>query len=216
MQVHAISLVLSLVGVTFIIRPSILFGIYGQTKSVETSSRFIVGISLAILSAISAGSTFVFIKKLTQQSIHFVVIIFYYTIVGLGLSLFVSILLYAFVPSSSLAVTTSFTRLPKSLVLNDISLAFLAGAISFVGHVSFTLAIARENANNIAILRTTDILLAFALDYFVSDLVPNPLTLAGGALVLLSVLVIFMHKIYLYRRDRSEDYENNNEAVFRI
>ena len=202
-------------GVTFIIRPSILFGIYGQTKSVETSSRFIIGISLAVLSAISAGSTFVFIKKLTQQSIHFVVIIFYYTIVGLALSLAVSILLYAFAPS--FGATTSLTKLPKSLVLNDISLAFLAGAISFVGHVSFTLAIARENANNIAILRTTDILLAFALDYFVSELVPNPLTLAGGALVLLSVLVIFTHKIYLYRRDRSENYEdNNNEAVFRI
>lgn len=190
-----------------------MFGTHGQTKSTETSPNFILGVSLAIVSAISAGSTFVFIKKLTQKSIHFVVIIFYYTLVGFVLSLSVSVLLYIF--TSSTTSSGAALKFAKNLALNDISLAFLAGAISFVGHVSFTLAIARENANNIAILRTIDIILAFALDFFISDLTPAPVTLTGAAFVFLSVFVLFAFKIYTHRRDRSSTYETNEE-VFRI
>lgn len=200
-----------MLGVLFIVRPSAIFGTYGQTKATETSVKFILGVSLAALSAISAGSTFVFIKKLTQKSIHFVVIIFYYTLLGLVLSLVVSFILYFCTPPT----VPGGLKVAKSLVLNDISLSFLAGAISFVGHVSFTLAIARENANNIAFLRTTDILLAFALDYFVTDLIPNPFTIIGAILIFISVVVILAFRIDLHRRDRASDYENN-EAVFRI
>lgn len=211
--IHLASFALSVLGVLFIIRPSVIFGPYGQSKQVESSLYFVLGTTLAILSALSAGTTFVFIKKLTNQNIHFTIIIYYFSLIGLALSVLISVVLYA------VGTTRHNLSLEKHFILKDVSMALLAGLINFVGHVCFTLAIAKENANNMAILRTMDILVAFLLEFVVLDLTPHWLTFSGAGLILVSVVVVFVYKIILYKRQRrSALYEDqaNNEMVFRI
>lgn len=208
--IHIISFGLSIIGVLCVVRPSFLFRQFGQQGQVETSLEFILGIILALFSAISAGSTFVFIKKLTNKKIHFTIIIFYFSFLGFLISSGTSLVLYL------TNLTHQNLILTKQYVLKDISIGLLAGLISFFGHVCFTLAIARNNANKIAVLRTIDILIAFVLEYLILDVAPHWVTLLGAFLILLSVLVIYVYKFLLNKRKRDTYTSNNESNVFRI
>ncbi|CAF0863075.1 unnamed protein product [Brachionus calyciflorus] len=212
---HFISFGMSLVGILCVIRPSLIFRQFGQPKETENSLSFILGIILSIVSAITAGSTFVFIKKLTNKNIHFIVLIFYFCLFGFLLSSGVSLTLYL----------TNITRhnlmYTKQVILRDVSIGLLAGLISFIGHVCFSLAIARETANKIAVLRTSDILIAFLLEYLVLNVTPHWITLIGAGLVLLGVILIYVHKFYLNKRKQNENESTTNKVenennVFRI
>ena len=205
------SLGMGLLGILFVIRPSTLFGSFGQPFETSSSLKFILGICLALVGSVSAGFTYVFIKKLTTKSIHFVVIIFYYAFIGLGASVLLSLLIALLKPSEQLGVRPSVYA--SQIVSKDISLALLAGLINFIGHICFTLALAKQNANKIVLLRTVDIFIAFALDYLLLSIVPNVFTLLGALLILVGVTVILIYK-YTMARKESVDFSTND--IYRI
>ncbi|RNA17435.1 solute carrier family 35 member G1 [Brachionus plicatilis] len=169
-MMHFISFGLSFLGIICVIRPSLIFQRFGQSQQVENSIEFILGISLSIFSAMTAGSTFVFIKKLTNKKIHFIVLIFYFSLFGFLISSGISLILYL------TKITHHNLMYTKEVILRDTVIGLLSGMISFIGHVCFSLAIARETANKIAVLRTIDILVAFLLEYLVLNVMPHWIT----------------------------------------
>jgi hypothetical protein len=94
---------------------------------------------------------FIFIKKLTNKNVHFSVIIFYLSSIGSIISLITSLTLYL------TEVSHKEWELEKEYLTRDISLALTAGILNFLGHICFTLAFLRENANTISIMRTLGI-----------------------------------------------------------
>ena len=214
-MMHFISFILSLMGVLCVIRPSLIFRQFGQSQQVENSFDFILGISLSIFSAMTAGSTFVFLKKLTNKQIHFIVLIFYFSLFGFLISSVVSLILYL------TKVTHHNLMYTKEIILRDTMIGLLSGLISFIGHVCFSLAIARETANKIAVLRTIDILVAFLLEYFILGIIPHSITVIGAALVLTGVITIHMYKLLVKKCNKNENENSiskieNENNVFRI
>lgn len=212
---HFISFTLSFMGILCVIRPSLIFRQFGQNQLIENSIDFILGISLSIFSAITAGSTFVFIKKLTNKQIHFIVLIFYFSLFGFLISSGISMILYLTKISHHNLMYT------KEVILRDVVTGLLSGLISFIGHVCFSLAIARETANKIAVLRTIDILVAFLLEYLVLNVMPHWITVIGAGLVLIGVILIYVYKFFIKKFNKNDNEQTFNQIenennVFRI
>jgi drug/metabolite transporter (DMT)-like permease len=148
---HFLSLFISFIGIMFVARPPVIFGKFLNSTSVKIDNNFILGVSLAIISTLAIGLAFIFIKKLTNKNVHFSVIIFYLSSIGCMISLITSITLYL------TEVSHKEWELEKEFLTRDISLALTAGILNFLGHICFTLAFLRENANTISIMRTLGI-----------------------------------------------------------
>ena len=208
--VNIVSFFLGVIGVLFVIRPAGLFGSkLGQAPETLASAKYIAGTVLAGLGAVAAGSTFVFVKMLTSQNIHFSVIIFYFSSVGVLASLLLSIILSL----TSFESRASFL-FSRELLSRDISIGLLAGLVSFIGHVCITLAIAKQNSAKISLIRASDILVAFFLEYAILQVVPNILTLVGAAFVVTGISIIFIYKLVQLRQQK-DSYTSTNQ-LFRI
>ena len=193
-------------GLLCLTRPAIIFGKYGQIW--QGNNSLIIGTSLAVASAFLTSSNLVFIKKLTNKSIHFSVIVFYYSMIGLCVSIIISVILFA------LGVSHQNWHLSKQFLLKDIGIGVLAGMVNFLGHVCFTLAIRSETANRIGLLRTLDIVAAFLLEYAVLKLVPHWIGVIGASLILAGVLVIFIYQLIWLKRKKAQLEAEN--YIFRI
>jgi drug/metabolite transporter (DMT)-like permease len=204
--IHFISIFLSSIGILCIIRPTILFKYFGKTFEFEQSA--IIGYSLALFGTFALSNTFIFVKKLTNKNIHFSIIVFYFCLVGLILSLVIS----------SCLILSGFTHetweLGKQFLLRDISLGIVSGLCQIFGHICFTLAIKSENANKIALFRTLDILIAYLIEYFILKIIPNLLSMIGSSLILIGVSLIFIYKITVLKNLQRQN--NAENFVFRI
>jgi drug/metabolite transporter (DMT)-like permease len=203
-NVHFVSLVLSIIGLIFVIHPSFLFGKYGQPKAIEGSIWFLVGILLAIVSSFSAGSSIVFTKNLTNKNVHFTIIMFFFSLTGFIISIAISGVLFRF------GTTHKNWNLTRQFLIRDISFALLAGLVNFLGHVSFTLAIAKENPNKIALLRSMDIFVAFLVEYLIFSIVPNWLSAIGALFVILAVSIIYIYKLIINSTQTSSQSSPKN------
>jgi drug/metabolite transporter (DMT)-like permease len=207
---HLISLILVLLGLLCLVRPSFIFQQFGQQPIVERSFEFIFGTVLAFVCALSASSTFIFIKQLisSRNSVHFIVVIFYFASIGFLLSIPISIVLHATTFSYSHYYVT------RSYILPDIGVALLAGFVSFVGQVCFNLAITNENTNRISCLKTIDIATAFLIEYVFLNVTPHWLNLLGASFIFSSVIVMFAYKhIMAARKKRDQEIESDTFEI---
>ena len=184
---HFISLVISLAGIIFVARPSYIFGTTLDTTSNQPNNLFILGVSLGILSTVAIGSAFILIKKLTNKEVHFSVIIFYLSAIGCIICSFVSVALFL--------TGVIHKQWVFEFLYRDICFAVIAGLVNFLGHICFTYALIRENANTISIMRTLDILIAFLLEYLVFGIIPNYFSFVGASLIIASVCVLLFYKM---------------------
>jgi drug/metabolite transporter (DMT)-like permease len=203
---HLISFILVLLGLLFLIRPSFIFGQFGRPPIIERSFEFIFGTVLALVCALSASSTFLFIKQLinNRNRVHFVTVIFYFSTIGLILSILISIVIHA--------STFSYDqfRLEKPYILPDIGVALLAGFASFVGQVCFNLAITNESTTRISCLKTIDIGAAFLIEFVFLNVPPHLTSLVGASFIFLSVIVVFIYKhIMAVKKKREEELESD-------
>jgi drug/metabolite transporter (DMT)-like permease len=205
--VHLISILFGSVGILLVVRPSFIFFSYGQSKEIEGSIYFVLGIVLALVGSLLAGSTFLFMKKLTTK-IHFTIMIFYFSSIGFLVSIAISATIY-FLNRNGIN-----WNIFQQFVYRDVSLALFAGLINFIGQICFSLVLAKENANKIGLIRGFDLLLVFILEYYILLIVPNWITLLGATFILAAVSLIFIYKIYLLRKKESTYISTNN--LFRI
>ena len=206
--IHFIAFSFSLIGVICIVRPIFLFKYISRAWEFESEVSTIIGLSFAFISAFTLSSTFIFVKKLTNKNVHFSVIVFYFCLIGLVISLIASIVFFS----------TGFTHetwdLGKQFLFRDIALGVLSGCLVMIGHICFTTAISSESANMIALFRTCDILIAYLLEFFILRTTPQLLSLIGSTLILVGVTTIFIYKLMILRNfQRSINLENN---LFRI
>lgn len=211
---HLASAILVIVGLVCMIRPSVIFGQYGHLDRVERSFNFICGTLLAILCSISAASGLIFIKKIVriQSTLDFTLAIFYFSVIGLAISAFISILIYSLSPVQRSQIASN-----GSFVLKDILVALLAGFISFFGQVCFNLAIKSEQeASRISFLKVIDVLMAFLIEYLVLSVRPHWLNLIGAGLVLASVIAMFAYKHIIKRLNGHKNDTDSDTFEIRL
>jgi drug/metabolite transporter (DMT)-like permease len=208
---HFLSLIISFSGILFVARPPFIFGRLMNSSSVQIDDAFILGVSLTILSTLAIGSAFIFIKKLTNKEVHFSVIIFYLSAIGCILCLLTSLVLFF------AGVSHKQWDSEKEFIYRDIGLGVVAGFVNFLGHICFTLALIRENANTISIMRTMDIVMAFLLEYLVLGIIPDLFSFIGASLVIVSVCVMLIYKIIVNKSAKMGEKKNEEKKdVFRI
>ena len=210
---HFISLIISFAGIVFVARPPFIFGKLLDSSGVKIDKSFILGVNLAVISTLAIGSAFIFIKKLTNKKVHFSIIIFYLSSIGCILCFVTSIILF------SLGITHKKWEQEKQYLYRDMGLALIAGLLNFLGHICFTLAFVRENANTISIMRTLDILMAFLLEFLVLGIVPDYFSFVGAALVITSVCILIAYKVISDNQRSTNDVDtkiNQDIVILRI
>ena len=178
----------SLIGVALIIRPAVLLGRFGK----EWEAKQTIGIALALIGMCAIALGYYFIKKLADQRVHFSVGVFYFSGTGLLLTGSLSATLY------SLGFSWQEADSPR-LVVKDVVIALIAGLLKFFGHLSFSLVAAKENTEQIALLRLFDVALAILLDFCTFETAPGWIDLAGIACVLTAIGLVYMRRLFLIK-----------------
>ena len=179
----------SLIGCALIIRPATLLGRYGK----EWEAKQMIGIALALIGMCAIALGYYFIKKLADQRVHFSVGVFYFSATGLLLTGSLSTALYL------LGFGWEEEAASPTLVVKDVLIALIAGLLKFFGHLSFSLVAAKENTEQLALLRLLDVALAILLDFCTFESVPGWIGLAGIAFVLTAISLVYMRRLFLVK-----------------
>ena len=202
---HIFSLILTITGVLFIIRPAFLFGIendlegffhvnvtahnLNSTRVTEgyfnrSLATTLIGLALVFTHALCTSISQVSIRKLCLDKVHHSIISIYPVFIGLPLSVIVSVLL----------------TLPQDAKLQiipiEIFYSFCAGLISTFGLICLNKALKHEDAAKIAIVRTTGVLFSFLLQYLILDVEIDFLGILGAIFIVSGTLAIILTKIY--------------------
>ncbi|XP_071499960.1 solute carrier family 35 member G1-like [Diadema antillarum] len=176
----------TLFGVFLVIQPTFVFG------GTETSST-ILGPIFALIVAILVGTIFISLRKIGQYRVHPVTLLIVYSLIAL---LF----------SSSAATIFDEWVIPRCG--RDRILLVLTAVFTFLSQITVTLATRYEKATMVSLIRTSDVLFTFTLEYFFIGTFPNYITMIGAALILGSLIGITLRKWW---REKKKLEEKNDE-----
>lgn len=197
---HLIATILSLCGIFFILRPPFLFSIEKQTNLTNGSSLAAysnqtshldttIGVILVVLSALSLGITHVIIKKLCIVKVHYSVVSFYPALIGIPTSLVISLILFLS-EGTHQNLKAELTRLPM-----DIFFSIVAALLGSVALIWLNMALDLEDANRFAIIKTTDVLFSFLLQFLILNIKIDLLGVIGALFILTSTYGIYLVKL---------------------
>ena len=213
---HLISIIFTISGVLLISQPDFLFKAYkaslrlngnltnslteqynstssNQTSSDMTTSTKIaaLGIGLSLMGAMVAASVPILIKQLTNQKVHFAVVIIYASYIGLPAAIIISVILHA-----TGADTKSQALIhDKSLLVPQLGYALAASVIGLLAQISVNMAIKYEDTSKIAIIRSSDVLFTFLLQHFIIGLDSNMFSVIGAVLVVMGSVCVILYQI---------------------
>ena len=167
---------IAFVGTVFITQPPFIFGSQGQGQ-IPFATR-IFGVLWAAVSSIATAVCFVVIRKL-GPAVHFSKSVFYFSWIGVVFTLM-------YLGITGKPFLTCFQSLP-----------LLAGGsfLLFLAQCFLTLAYQREIAGRIALVQTTEVPLAFLLEYCILGTTPSLYSFIGAALILLCFILLSIKSI---------------------
>ncbi|VEN46646.1 unnamed protein product [Callosobruchus maculatus] len=174
---NVFSVILTLIGVIFITRPTIIFGNMVNSLG-DTGQRPEMWGAVAAFSATLFGANaYVLLRAL--KGIHFSVIMVNFGAFALCQCLLVTVIIGA--------LCLPPCGLDRYLI---VALAFF----SFLGQILLTLALQMEQAGPVAIARSSDIVFAFMWQVLFFNEIPNKYSVGGAILVMSSVLLTGLRK----------------------
>jgi drug/metabolite transporter (DMT)-like permease len=204
---HIIATILTLLGVVLISKPSFLFSklpmiecsncssiAQNETINLALSSNLngistAVGVSLAMIGAMTSGIVFIILKKLSNKDIHYSITTFYAAFLGLPICLFGSMVLF-------LAGLTHRDAQKEADVLKyHVLLSFTAGALGVISQMLMILSFKYVNVSVISTVKTIDVLIAFLLQYMILNIPVNIVTVAGATAILFGIFIIFLYAL---------------------
>ncbi|XP_072481711.1 solute carrier family 35 member G1 [Notamacropus eugenii] len=169
----------AIAGVVLIARPPFLFG-YNTAGIEENHSHHLRGALAAVGGAMCAALTLVILRKV-GKSVHYLLNIWYYVVIGLVESVIV------------LAVLGDW-RLPHCGL--DRLFLVLIGLFGLGGQIFLTKAVQVEKAGPVAIMRTMDVVFAFLLQIIFLHKIPTWWTVSGTLCVVASSSGAVIRKWY--------------------
>ena len=210
---HVISMILTFLGVLFILRPSFLFGIEENLENVfkinitehnlnntitsnqnsksifqlSDSINKIIGVSLTIANAVCLSVMQVSTRSLSNSNIHYSLITLYPAFFGLPIAILGSLSLFL--------INYDLSRL-SSLTIYDGGYSISAGSIGILGVVFLNLALKYEDAAKIALLRISGVLFSMIFQYFILNVGIDFLGILGAIFIVLGTLFIILVKMF--------------------
>jgi drug/metabolite transporter (DMT)-like permease len=213
---HLIALLLTVVGVLLMTKPSFIFkkklssSIESNFSLVNSTDNFtesstkcskprsyenndiydqLIGVGFALIGAIGSGAIHVIIKKLCINKVHFAVNTLYGTFLGLPASIITSIILVVTGSSHS-----NFTCELKDLPY-DIMYGLIGGGFAVFAHVLLNISLQYEDATKVAIVRTTDVVFSFVFQFLILKIKTDYISILGALSILFGTFIILFYKI---------------------
>jgi drug/metabolite transporter (DMT)-like permease len=207
--VHVVSIVMACAGVVLISQPTFIFKSQSRpiatnsTSSLETeqhaSTLRVIGLGCSCVHAIAATSVTILVKKLSDQSVHFSLNVFYTSLLGSPLAFLISLVL----------VLTNNSQLVYNLTENFSEFKFhlmysvLSGLVGTTYQMMFSLCLKYEDASKFSIIKTSDLFFIFILQYLLLGIKSNLFKIVGGVLIFLSGAGVLTIKIFDAKRNNS-------------
>ncbi|MCI4384051.1 hypothetical protein PGIGA_G00034070 [Pangasianodon gigas] len=179
--------IFTLTGVILIARPPFLFG--GEISGIEGNyDNHIKGAIAAFSSAVAVACTIVILRKM-GKNVHYYLSVWYYAVLGFFESITVMFIIDEWaIPSCG------WDR--WSLVA--------IGILGIGGQIFLTKALQVEKAGPVALMRTTDVVLAFILQFLFLNLKPTWWSVTGALCVISSTTGLAIRKWYDSTRHTAE------------
>ncbi|CAF0820808.1 unnamed protein product [Brachionus calyciflorus] len=212
---HFFSLILTISGVFFIVRPSFLFGIENDMEnflhlnlthlnnshkihnieikdhSNRSLNETLIGVSMVLISAVCMSISQVAIRKLCLVKVHFSITSIYPALVGLPSSLLISFLLIETNNSSHNLLTENLSDM-----FIEIGYSICAGIFGTMGLIFLNNALQYEDATKIGMVKTFSVFFSFFLQYIFLDITVDILGALGAIFIISAILIILAIKMF--------------------
>lgn len=159
----------------------------------------VIGVSLALFSAICMAVSQVAIRKLCLVHIHFSVTSLYPALVGLPLSLIISGYMI------KQEISHKYLNEEMDTLIIQIVYSFLAGVFGTVGIIFLNSALKYEDATKIGILKTSGVLFSFFLQYIFLDITVDFLGILGAIFVIAGTISVMAIKLIEPKTSKSRN-----------
>lgn len=176
----------TLTGVVLIARPPFLFG--GEISDIENNyDNHLKGTVAAFVSAIAVACTMVILRKM-GKNVHYYLAVWYYAVLG-----FIECVVVLFIIDEWKMPSCGWDR----WIMMSI------GVLGIAGQIFLTKALQVEKAGPVALMRTTDVVLAFVLQFLFLNRKPTWWSLGGALCVISSTTGVAIRKWYNSTRHNS-------------
>ena len=205
---HAVCIPLTLTGVFLIAQPEFIF----KTTSPEAAqfnltnqttengfeehadqSRLInaLGVSLALMTAISSGMSPIIIKHLANKSIHYSIVTIYVSFICLPSAIIVDlVLILTNVHTKTLQL---FQTNPSQLAV-ELGLSSATAFLTLINQVLFNIAVEYEEPTRCSIVRSFEVFMTFIWQRIFLDIRSNSVSILGAIFIFLGALGAILYK----------------------
>ena len=205
--VHIVAVLLAVLGIVCIFRPTFLFSkkesfsfnsttSFNHTVEAVNSTNTIynvIGIIIALVAAFTFALSNLYMKILSNAKVHFAIVAIYPSMLSLPFM----------IPTSLILIFTKITY--KAIRLSEIWLHILyscvGGFFGAFGILLLSLIFKYEDASKIAIVKTIDVFFSFLFQYLLLNIKIDLMGILGAVLILSGTFSVIFFKII----------ENNNQ-----
>ena len=180
-----------------------------ETSNKTSSNSMAIGIGFALLVTIVGSFGMIAVKKLTDDNVHFSVVLIYACYIGLPFTsamILVAKLAKLEVWRRDETLYNTSTSLMCELAYSAVSALF-----GIFAQILMNLALKYEEANKVAVFRTTDLLFTVLLQLAVLRTFSNYFSLLGALLVFIATLLIMAYKFIEKRWTIAYENRENRE-----
>lgn len=162
-----------------------------EFKTNHFSLIYILGIVIALTSAFFSSGVAVLLKKLSNKKVHYSVAIIYASYFGLPFTISLNVISYLTgLEKKNMQLYDSVEK-----VSWQIGLALMAALCGVVSQMLMNIALIYEEASKVSIIRTTDLLFIFILQYVLLDIYSNVFSMVGALMIFISGILIMIYKM---------------------
>lgn len=190
-RIHRITLfasALTLIGIVLVTQPSF---------SLSLENQRVFGFVFALLCALSVSTAIVLGKKLLDLKVRQSIIMFYFI-----LTTFLMLLIIQTIYWTKQNDENQKFNFVKLYYRKEFFYATILATLQMIPMILTQKSIKREHPSIVTVAQTSDILFALVLENLFSNNKTNLLALIGSMLVLISIFMIGIHKLWLDRRQR--------------
>lgn len=209
--IHLFAILLTISGIVCIFRPKFLFDIIypfvnttNSSSIIAISSSFndldseythvftIVGIISSILVAIFFALSNLFMKKLSNLSVHYAIVAIYPTYLTLPVACIIS---FSYYFRNGFDTLYNLLEVHQKLYITHIWYSIGAALSGSIAIYFINLSFNYEDASRIAIVKTIDVFFSFLLQYFILGIQYDLLGIIGASLILAGTFLIILFKL---------------------
>jgi len=196
--------ILTLIGVICVAQPSFLFT---KSKTLNETSQILLSkndenrllsMFIALLCAFSISMSVVLNKKLLEKQVRQSIIMFYFILTTFILLLIMQTYYWTFSKTNQQKFNIKKIYLTKNFIY-----ATILATLQLIPMILSQKSIKREHPSIFTVVQASDILFAIILQNIFSINKSNGLALIGSTLVLTSIVIVGVHKLWQDRQNRT-------------